>query len=105
MASTTLLQHQSVSVIDYRCSAGPADRPFVEEHGGFSLSYVRNGNFGYHARGQAFELVAGSVLVGHPGDEYMCTHEHSCGDECLSIELAPSFVDTLGAQIGVWRIG
>ena len=24
----------------------------------------------------AFELVAGSLLVGHPGDEYVCTHEH-----------------------------
>ena len=101
----TLLQHGSVSVIDYRCSAGPADRPFVEAHGGFCLSYVRKGSFGYRARGRSFELVAGSVLVGYPGDEYICTHEYSCGDECLSIELAPSFVDTLGAHIGIWRIG
>ena len=32
-----------------------------------------------------FELVAGSILVGHPGVEYTCTHEHHvCGDECLS---------------------
>ena len=105
MVPMTLLQHGSVSVIDYRCSAGPADRPFVEAHGGFCLSYVRKGSFGYRARGRSFELVAGSVLVGYPGDEYICTHEYSCGDECLSIELAPSFVDTLGAQIGIWRIG
>ena len=26
----------SISVIDYRCSAGPADKPFVEWHGGAS---------------------------------------------------------------------
>jgi AraC family transcriptional regulator len=105
MVATTLLQHASVSVIDYRCNAGPTDRPFVELHSGFSLSYVRKGSFGYHARGQSFDLVAGSVLVGCPGDEYMCTHEHSCGDECLSIELAPSLVDTLGAHNGIWRMG
>jgi len=66
---------------------------------------VRKGSFGYRARGRSFDLVAGSVLVGYPGDEYICTHEHSCGDECLSIELAPSFVDTLGADTGLWRIG
>jgi AraC family transcriptional regulator len=105
MEPTTLLQNRSVSVIDYRCSAGPADRPFVEQHSGLCLAYVRKGSFGYHARGRSFDLVAGSVLAGYPGDEYICTHEHSCGDECLSIELAPSFVDTLGAHTGLWRIG
>jgi AraC family transcriptional regulator len=105
MESTTLLQNGSVSVVDCRCSAGPDDRPFVEQHSGLCLAYVRKGSFGYHARGRSFDLVAGSVLAGYPGDEYMCTHEHSCGDECLSIELAPSFVDTLGAHTGLWRIG
>src|SRR6185503_5897187 len=28
----------------------------------------------------------GSVLVGHQGDEYVCTHEHIHGDDCLSFE-------------------
>lgn len=105
MAATTILRSGSLSVIDYRCSAGPADQPFVELHGGFSLAYVRKGSFGYHARGESFQLVAGSVLVGHPGDEYMCTHEHGCGDECLSFGLAPNVVETIGAQREVWRIG
>ena len=27
-------------------------------------------------RGRTFELVTGSVLVGFPGDEYVCTHDH-----------------------------
>jgi len=31
---------------------------------------VRKGSFGYRTRGKSFELVAGSILVGHPGDEY-----------------------------------
>ena len=31
------------------------------------------GSFGYRVRGGSFELVAGSILVSHPGDEYVCT--------------------------------
>jgi AraC family transcriptional regulator len=70
-------------VIDYRCSAGPADEAFVERHTEFSVSYVRTGGFGYRARVEAFELVAGSILVGYPGVEYVCKHDHVSGDECF----------------------
>ncbi len=93
MVATTVLRRGSLSVIDYQCDAGPADAPFVELHHGFSVSYVRKGSFGYRTRGETFELVAGSILVGHPGDEYMCTHDHVCGDECLSFHLTPALVE------------
>ena len=105
MAATTLFRRGSISVIDYRCSVGPADAPFVERHGDFSLSYVRNGSFGCRARGESFELVAGSLLVGRPGDEYMCTHDHVFGDECLSFQLAPALVETIGGGSEIWRSG
>ena len=66
----------------------PDDRPFAEQHHCHSISYVRKGSFRpAAAAGKSFELVAGSVLVGHPGDEYTCTHDHVCGDECLSFFL------------------
>ena len=110
MGSTSIAQSASISVSDYRCSAALCETPFVEQHGGYTVSYVRKGSFGYQLRGAAFELVAGSVLVGHPGDEYMCTHEHSCGDECLSFRLAPELVDILasrthGDRRRIWRVG
>jgi len=105
MAATVLLQGGSVSVVDYRCGLGPADVPFVERHDGFSVSYVRAGSFGYRARGRSFELVAGSLLVGHPDDEYVCTHEHVCGDECLCFHLSPALVEALGGRAGIWRTG
>ena len=63
MAATTLMRCGSISVTDYRCTARPADEPFVELHRGFSVSYVRSGSFGCRARGETFELVAGSILV------------------------------------------
>ena len=105
MTATTLLQHGAISVSDYRCSAGPGDRPFVELHSRHSVSYVRKGSFGCRTRGRFFELVAGSILVGHPGDEFICTHDHVCGDECLSFFLTPELVEAIGDRTEVWRIG
>jgi AraC-like DNA-binding protein len=105
MTSTTLLQQKSISVSDFRCSAGPDDTPFVERYRCHSVSYVRKGSFGCRTRGRFFELVAGSILVGHPGDEYTCTHDHVCGDECLSFFLAPELVETIGDRTEIWQIG
>ena len=105
MNATPLLRRKSISVFDFRCSAGPGDAPFSEQHHGHSVSFVRKGSFGCHSRGRFFELVAGSVLVGHPGDEYTCTHDHVCGDECLAFFLDPELVETIGDDSAVWRTG
>jgi AraC-like DNA-binding protein len=105
MTATTLLERPSISISDFRCDAGPGDRPFAEQHRRHSISYVRKGSFGLHCRGKSHELVAGSVLIGHPGDEYTCTHEHVCGDECLSFFLSPELVETLGDSTAIWQAG
>ncbi len=104
MQATKVFEGESVSVYDYRCSAGPADEPFVEVHLRHSLSYVRRGSFGCRTLGASHELVAGAVMVGRPGQEYMATHEHhGCGDECLSIKLSPELADSLGGK-AVWNV-
>src|SRR3954449_98735 len=103
--ATTLLQRRTITVSEFRCSAGPGDRPFAEAHRGHSISYVRKGSFGLRCRGKLAELVAGSVLIGHPGDEYTCTHEHVCGDECLSFFLDPELVEAIGDSGAPWQIG
>src|SRR5487761_1903223 len=105
MTTTTLLQRQSISVTDFRCSAAQGDAPFVEQYRCHSVSYVRKGSFGCRTRGRAFELVAGSILVGFPGDEYVCTHDHVCGDECLSFFLSPELVEAIGDRTEIWRVG
>src|SRR5690606_4635429 len=79
--------------------------PFVELHESFSVSYVRTGSFGVRTRGRSFDLVAGSLMVGHLGDEFMCTHDHVCGDECLSFQLDPALVETIGDRAEIWRTG
>ena len=105
MAVTTLFQGKHICVSDFRCSLGPGDKPFAELHRGHSISYVRKGSFGCHSRGRAHELVAGSVLIGHPGDEYVCTHDHVCGDECLSFFLSPELVEAVGDRTDIWQVG
>jgi AraC-like DNA-binding protein len=105
MIRTTLLERPSVTVSDFRCSAVAGDPPFAERYHCHSVSYVRKGSFGCHSRGRFFELVAGSVLVGHPGDEYVCTHDHVCGDECLSFFLTPELVEAIGDRPEIWQVG
>ena len=105
MIKTSLLKRRSISVSDFRCTAAPGDRPFAERFECHSVSYVRKGSFGCKSRGRTFELVTGSVLVGFPGDEYVCTHEHVCGDECLSFFLEPELVETIGDRTEAWRVG
>ena len=105
MMRTPLLQRGLISVSDFRCTAGPDDRPFVEQFGCHSISYVRKGSFGCRTRGRSFELVTGSILVGHPGDEYLCSHDHCHGDECLSFFLTPELVEAIGDRTDVWRVG
>jgi len=96
---TALFETAALSVFDYRCTMGPGDTPFIEQHTRHSLSYVRSGSFGYNTRGRSHELVAGSVMVGHAGDEYSCSHDHHvCGDECLSFQLSPSLTDDMGLR-------
>jgi AraC family transcriptional regulator len=105
MRITTLLQARAMSVVDYRCAALPSDKPFIEQHDSFSLSYVRKGSFGCHARSKNYELVAGSLFVGYPGDEFACTHDHhACGDECLSFRFSPELVSSIGDRAETWRI-
>ncbi|MGJ4888644.1 helix-turn-helix transcriptional regulator [Bradyrhizobium sp. HKCCYLRH3099] len=105
MTATILFESRDVTVSEFRCAAVPGERPYVEQFGGYSLSYVRKGSFGCHHRGRFHELVTGALLVGHPGDEFMCTHDHVCGDECLSFFFADELVDEIGGNRQAWQTG
>lgn len=105
MQATTILEGDSLSVYDFRCSAGPADRPFTEMHERHSLSYVRRGSFGCRIGGREYELVAGALMVGRPGREYKATHQHhGCGDECLSIKFSEELVGNLFERKNLWNV-
>ena len=104
--SVKLVRGGPLAVIDYRCEAGPDDVPYLEAHTRYSLSYVRRGSFGCRCLGREHQLLAGGFLIGRPGDEFTCTHEHhGGGDECLSIQLAPDLLSELADEGDVWRLG
>ncbi len=105
MPVRTLISNASLAVYDFHCAAAVGERPFTELHRSFSLSFVRCGAFGYHCRGKSYDLVPGAFLVGYPGDEYQCSHEHVCGDECLSFHFGPALFESLGDQAVLWREG
>ncbi len=105
MGMTCISRSDSLAIYDYRCQVGLGARPFVERHQRHSISFVRKGSFGYSTRGDYFELVAGSVLIGRAGDEYVCSHDHVCGDECLSFQLAPELVAAIGDDDAIWSVG
>src|SRR2546429_9937179 len=86
--TTATLRRGSISVVDRRCTVAPGAEPFVEVHDGYSVSYVRRGSFGYRTRGEPFELVPGSILIGHPGEEYTCTPDPAHAAAGLSFHLA-----------------
>jgi AraC-like DNA-binding protein len=103
MPETTVLERGPLTVVDYRCRSGQREAPFAERHDIASVSFVRRGTFGYRCRGKAHELVAGSVLVGRAGDEFVCTHDHhGGGDECLCFKLAPEVAEHLGPRPAAW---
>src|SRR5256885_17091877 len=106
MPTITQIRSGPVTVLDYCCEARRGDPSYVEVHQAYSVSYVRAGTFGCHTRGKAYDLVAGSVLVGCPGDEFRCTHDHhGGGDECLSFQLGAELVETIGDDPRGWRSG
>ncbi|MFT3917497.1 MAG: helix-turn-helix domain-containing protein [Anaeromyxobacteraceae bacterium] len=105
MRRTVHHQDPDLRVSTYLCEEGPDSRSSPESHVAHTISLVREGTFSVLTRGHRHELVPGSVLVGHPGDEYTCTHDHGQGgDVCLSIALSPGLAASLQAG-GAWRLG
>ena len=97
MLTITPLVRGPVSVAAYSCTAAASARPYAEQHSSWSVSYVQAGSFGCQCRGERFELMPGAVLLGRPGDEFNCTHDHhGGGDECLAFFIEPDVADEIG---------
>lgn len=97
MLTITPLIHGPVSVVNYACTAEASARPYLEQHAHWSVSYVQSGSFSCQCRGARFELMPGAVLLGRPGDEFTCTHDHhGDGDECLAFFIEPEVADEIG---------
>ncbi len=83
------------AVSDVLCGAGPADRPFEEQHHQTSIAIVVSGTFQYRSPDGCELMTPGSWLLGNCGDGFTCAHEHGAGDRCVSFSYTPEFLDSL----------
>jgi AraC-like DNA-binding protein len=44
-------------------------------------------------------------MVGRPGAEYVCTHDHVHGDHCLSIQMDADFAESFEGGEAIWETG
>ncbi|MGA7329967.1 MAG: AraC family transcriptional regulator [Rhodomicrobium sp.] len=85
-------------VREYICRAGPEDRPFEEQHQWASIAAVVSGSFQYRSDAGKDILYPGSFLLGNYGSCYECGHDHSRGDRCISIGIAPHYFQEIAAS-------
>lgn len=89
---------------DVLCSSGPQDAPFEERHSSVSIAAVVAGSFNYRSSCGTAMLVPGSILLGNHDTCFTCGHEHSTGDRCISIHLAPDlFAEVAAVHAGSSR--
>ena len=63
MTARNVLRTASLSVDEFRCSAGPHDEPFLELYHTHSVSYVRKGSFGKAYRAKSI-VYRGRINIG-----------------------------------------
>ena len=89
---------------DVICTSGPKDRPCEEQHQVFSIAMVLAGSFQYRGSnpvsGRGEFMSPGSILLGNPGQNFECGHEHAMGDRCLSFHYSPEFFERVAADAG-----
>lgn len=86
-------------VQDVVCDAGPRDRPFEEQHSGFSIAIVSEGSFQYRCSAGRALLAPGALLLGNPGHCFECGHAHATGDRCLSFQYTPALFERIVAAV------
>jgi AraC family transcriptional regulator len=99
--SRAIAAGRGFSIHEYLCRAGPADRPFEEQHSRFTIAAVVSGSFVYKSERGKGLLYPGSLLLGNGGACYECGHDHSTGDRCIAFQYEPElFVEVAATAAG-----
>jgi AraC family transcriptional regulator len=86
-------------VADVICTAGPADRPFEEQHDAVSIAAVTHGMFRYRGTQGTALLAPGALLLGNCHHCFACSHEHGSGDRCVSFHFTPPFMESVASDV------
>jgi AraC family transcriptional regulator len=104
LTSRVLASGPGWRVQDVVCTSGPHDPPFEERHDGVCIAAVTGGTFRYRSSLGSTVLAPGALLLGNDCHCFECGHEHGVGDRCLSLRLAPEFLETVVSSVpGVRR--
>ena len=95
--SHVLAEGSGWHVRDVHCHYGPSDRPFEERHAAVCIGLVVSGSFTYRASAHPQLMTPGSLLLGSPGQTFLCAHEHSAGDHCLDFSFTPAFFEQIAS--------
>jgi AraC-like DNA-binding protein len=99
-ASTPICAGEGWSIFDVVCGAGPADRPFEEQHANTTIAIVVAGTFEYRSSTGRELMTPGSLLLGNRGDCFVCGHEHGKGDRCISIVYTADYFGWIAEDAG-----
>ncbi|MBP7064080.1 AraC family transcriptional regulator [Ferrovibrio sp.] len=98
IAARAMAQGRGWRLTEFVCRAGPADRPFEEQHEQVSIAAVLEGSFSYRADTGHALLHPGALMLGNAGACYECGHDHATGDRCLALHLAPELFAEISAS-------
>lgn len=99
MSSFLLASGRGWRVDDIRCTSGPRDRAFEEQHDGVCIAIVTGGTFTYRTTQGTAVLAPGATLLGNHGHCFECGHEHGIGDRCLSFRFNPELVESVVSEL------
>ncbi|MEX1274637.1 MAG: hypothetical protein WEE20_01795 [Bacteroidota bacterium] len=83
----------TVTVTEFLCKEEPLAVSDPERTVVDALSFVRHGSFVYESGGARTELRTHYILLENAGDYHVVRHHHTCGDECVIVEIPHRILD------------
>jgi AraC family transcriptional regulator len=62
---------------------------------------VAAGTFQYRGEGGCALMTPGSLLLGNPGQYFVCSHDHGAGDRCIAFQYEPEYFERLACDAGM----
>lgn len=85
---------------DFKCREEKGTHSGPEWSDDYSISFTRQGNFGYQVGGQHHDIHSGVILLQNAGAEYRVSHHHHVKDACTSLCAPKSLLSEIALH---WR--
>lgn len=82
-----------VTVTEFLCKEEPHAVSDPERTVVDAFSFVRHGSFVYESGGARTELRTHHILLENAGEYHVVRHHHTCGDECVIVEIPHRILD------------